>query len=188
MNRVTICIAALFLLALGLSIPNWLSEDEIKPKSETEEAWVPNYQALTMRSTLYNKEGKISHQVYADKMEHFDLLGFTLFKHPVYTLFAQSGHPWSIRANEGTLYDDQRLQFETDVEISGVDADDLLQKVNTQFVEVNLSDKTMNSDQYVSIIGPNYVVNSNGFKANLETQQYELFDHVKTVFQPSAKR
>jgi lipopolysaccharide export system protein LptC len=46
----------------------------------------------------------------------------------------------------------------------------------------------MNSDQYVSIIGPNYVVNSNGFKANLETQQYELFDHVKTVFQPSAKR
>ncbi|MDP5040560.1 MAG: LPS export ABC transporter periplasmic protein LptC, partial [Paraglaciecola sp.] len=135
--------------------------------------------------TVYNKEGEITHQVYAEKMEHFDLLGFTLFKRPQYTLFSQSGTPWKISANEGTLYDDQRLQFETDVEISGRDKDNLMQRVNSQFVEVNLSDKTMHSDQYVNISGPNYVINSNGFKANLETQQYELFDHVKTVFQPS---
>tara|TARA_R110002167_G_scaffold8206_13_gene38151 strand:- start:10179 stop:10745 length:567 start_codon:yes stop_codon:yes gene_type:complete len=187
MNRVTLCISLLFLLALGLSIPNWLNEEEIKPKAQTEEAWVPNYQALTMRSTLYDKEGKMSQQVSAEKMEHFDLLGFTLFKRPEYKLFSETGLPWNITANEGTLYDDQRLQFETDVQISGVDDDNLAQKVNTQFVEINLSDKTMSSDQYVNITGPNYVINSNGFKANLETQQYELFDHVKTVFQPTTR-
>lgn len=187
MNRVTLCIGLLFLLALGLSIPDWLSEEDILPKSKTEEAWVPNYQALTMQSTLYNKQGKISQQVSAEKMEHFELLGFTLFKRPKYTLFSEAGYPWNITAKEGTLYDEQRLQFETDVEISGVDDENLTQKVNTQFVEINLSDKTMSSDQYVNITGPNYVINSNGFKANLETQQYELFDHVKTVFQPSTR-
>lgn len=187
MNRVTMGTGLLFLLALGLSLPNWLNEEQIKPKSETEEAWVPNYQARTMLSTLYNKEGKITHQVFAEKMEHFDLLGFTLFKQPKYTLYAENGTPWKITANEATLYDDQRLQFETDVEISGASEDNLTQKVNSQFVEINLSDKTMHSDQYVNISGPNYVINSNGFKANLETQQYELFDHVKTVFQPSTR-
>ena len=188
MNRVTLSIGLLFLLALGLSLPDWLTQEEIKPKAQTEEAWVPNYQASGMRSTIYNKAGKINHQVFAEKMEHFDLLGFTLFKHPEYTLFAQAGAPWKINAREGTLYDDQRLQFETDVQISGTSADGLAQQVTTNFVEINLGDKTMTSDQDVSISGPNYVINSKGFKANLETQQYELLDHVKTVFQPSARR
>jgi lipopolysaccharide export system protein LptC len=187
MNRVTICIFLLFLLALGLSLPNWLAQEEVKPKAQTEEAWVPNYQARTMRSTVYNKEGNINHQVFAEKMEHFDLLGFTLFKHPEYSLFAQASAPWKINAKEATLYDDQRLQFETDVVVTGQTDDGLLQKVTTHFVEINLSDKTMTSDQYVNIAGPNYVINSNGFKVNLETQQYELLDHVKTVFQPSAR-
>lgn len=187
MSRLTLAISALFLLALGLSIPNWLNEEEVVPTAQTEEAWVPNYQALTMLSTLYDEDGKISHQVYAEKMEHFELLGFTLFKQPKYTLFTDKAAPWNITANEGTLYDDQRLQFETDVEISGLDDNNQAQNVSSQFVEINLSDKSMSSDQYVNISGANYVINSNGFKANLETQQYELFDHVKTVFQPSAK-
>tara|TARA_R110000868_G_scaffold56326_3_gene174366 strand:- start:2852 stop:3418 length:567 start_codon:yes stop_codon:yes gene_type:complete len=187
MNRVTLCIALLFILALGLSLPNWLAEEEAKPKVKTEEAWVPNYQARTMRSTVYNKEGRINHQVFAEKMEHFDLLGFTLFKRPEYSLFAQAGAPWKINAKEGTLYDDQRLQFETDVVVIGETDDGLQQKVTTNFVEINLNAKTMTSDQYVNIAGPNYVINSNGFKANLETQQYELLDHVKTVFQPATR-
>ena len=187
MNRVTICIALLFLLALGLSLPDWLAEEDIIPKSQTEEAWVPNYQARTMRSTVYNKDGKINHQVFAQKMEHFDLLGFTLFKFPEYSLYSPTATPWKINANEGTLYDDQRLQFETDVVVTGQTDDGLQQTVSTNFVEINLSDKTMTSDQYVNIVGSNYVINSNSFKANLETQQYELLDHVKTVFQPSTR-
>jgi lipopolysaccharide export system protein LptC len=32
------------------------------------------------------------------------------------------------------------------------------------------------------------VINSNGFTASLETQKYELLDHVKTVYQPSVPR
>ncbi|MFT6777106.1 MAG: lipopolysaccharide export system protein LptC, partial [Paraglaciecola sp.] len=52
----------------------------------------------------------------------------------------------------------------------------------------NLADKTMYSDQPVEIVGPNYVINSNGFTASLETQRYELLDHVKTVYQPFIPR
>lgn len=188
MNRVTLCISLLFLLALALSLPGWLAEEEVKVDSQTEEAWIPNYQATKMRSTLYDKLGQINHQVFAQKMENFDLLGFTLFKQPSYLLYAQSLRPWKVDAQEGTLYEDQRIQFETNVEITSLDEQGYIQVIRTNFVEVNLIDKTMYSDQAVEIVGPNYVINSNGFTASLETQRYELLDHVKTVYHPSIQR
>ena len=186
MNRVSLGIAVLFILALALSLPSWLADEETNADSQTEEAWVPNYQATKMRSTLYNKFGEINHQVFAQKMESFDLLGFTLFAEPNYLLFAQSLHPWKVDAQEGTLYEDQRIQFETNVEITSLDKQGYIQVIRTDFVEVNLQDKTIYSDQAVEIIGPNYVINSNGFTASLETQRYELLDHVKTVYQPTS--
>ncbi|MGS2721374.1 LPS export ABC transporter periplasmic protein LptC [Paraglaciecola aestuariivivens] len=186
MNRVTLCIGMLFLLALGLSLPSWLNQAPPDTDNLTEEAWVPNYQAKQMRSTLYDKMGHINHQVFAQKMEHFDLLGFTLFTQPNYLLFAQSMHPWKVKANEGTLYEDQRIQFESDVQITSLNDQGYIQVIKTQFVEVNLAEKTMYSDQAVEIVGPNYVINSNGFTASLETQRYELLDHVKTVYQPAS--
>ena len=185
MNRITLCIGVLFILAIALSLPAWLAEEEVEVDSKTEEAWIPNYQASKMRSTLYDKLGRINHQVFAQKMESFDLLGFTLFKKPEYVLFIQSLHPWKRDAQEGTLDEDQSIQFETKVEITSLDKEGYVQVIRTNFVEVNLADKTMYSDQAVEIIGPNYVINSNGFTASLETQRYELLDHVKTVYQPS---
>jgi lipopolysaccharide export system protein LptC len=188
MSRITLCISGLFVLALALSLPGWMATEEVNLESQTEEAWIPNYQATKMRSTLYDKSGQINHQVFAQKMENFDLLGFTLFKQPNYLLFAQSLHPWRVDAQEGTLYEDQRIQFETNVEITSLDEHGYIQVIRTNFVEVNLAEKTMYSDQPVEIVGPNYVINSNGFTANLETQRYELLDHVKTVYQPFIPR
>jgi lipopolysaccharide export system protein LptC len=185
MNRLGLCIAILFGLALALNVPGWLKEEEVAGP-QTVEAWVPNYQASKMRSTLYDKSGRINHQVFAQKMENFDLLGFTLFKEPSYLLFKQSLYPWKIDAKEGTLYEDQRLQFETDVEITSLNENGYVQVIRTNYIEVNLAEKTMSSDQTVEIIGPNFVISSNGFTASLETQRYELLDHVKTVYQPTS--
>ena len=39
MNRVTLCIIVLFILALALSLPGWLAEEEVKVASQIEEAW-----------------------------------------------------------------------------------------------------------------------------------------------------
>ena len=43
----------------------------------------------------------------------------------------------------------------------------------------------MASDEPVEIRGLRYVINSNGFNANLRTQEYELIDHVQTIYSPS---
>jgi lipopolysaccharide export system protein LptC len=184
MNRITISIALLFILVLALNLPSWMADEQVAPKEQAEAAWQPNYQATTMLSTLYDEEGKINHQVFARTMEHFELLGFTLFKQPQYTIFVNAQKPWRVEAAEGTLYEDNRIQFETDVEITSVDQQGFVQTIRTNFIEVDLTDKTLFSDQAVEITGQNYVINSNGLTGNLETLKYELIDHVQTVYQP----
>jgi lipopolysaccharide export system protein LptC len=185
MNRLTFSIGLLFILVMLVSIPAWMENEKVVSKKETEDAWLPNYQATTMSSTLYGKDGKINHQVFASKMEHYELLGFTIFKQPQYTIFINAQQTWKVKASEGTLYEDNRIQFETDVEITSLNDQGFMQTIRTEFIEVNLTEKTMNSDQTVEIIGQNYVIKSNGLSADLKTQKYELTDHVQTIFQPS---
>jgi lipopolysaccharide export system protein LptC len=185
MNRITISIGILFLLIMGIYLPSWMSGEQDAPVQTSDESWQPNYQARNLRSTLYDNDGNISHQVFAARMEHYQLLGFTIFAQPQYTIFLDSQEkPWQVVAKEGTLYEDNRILLETDVEIRSLDQNGFVQTIKTQFLEVNLIDKTMMSDQPVEISGKDFVVNSNGFEGNMLTQKYELLDHVQTMYSP----
>lgn len=186
MNRVTISISVLFILLLIIYVPRWLSSEAPLPANQSEEAWRPNYQASNMRSTLYDDDGTLSHQVYASKMEHYQLLGFTLFKQPQYTIYVENQRdPWRMNAAEGTLYEDDRIHLEMDVEIRTRNDEGFIQTIKTNFLEINLTDKTMTSDQAVEIVGQGFVINSNGFTADLMTLEYELSDDVKAIYAPS---
>ncbi|GAA0860227.1 LPS export ABC transporter periplasmic protein LptC [Aliiglaciecola litoralis] len=185
MNRITISIGFLFLLVLFIYLPGWINSAPQQSNDDDEESWRPNYQASNMRSTLYNDRGEINHQVFALKMEHYQLLGFTIFSQPKYTIYvSDQQNPWHVEAKEGTLYDDNRIQLETDVEIRSLDEAGYVQTIKTQFLEINLADKTMMSDQAVQINGKDFVVMSNGFTADLTSQIYELKDHVQTQYAP----
>lgn len=185
MNRISISIGVLFLLVLLVYVPGWIGSDLQELSADSEKSWQPNYQASNMRSTLYNEQGEINHQVFATKMEHYQLLGFTIFSQPRYTIYVSNGqNPWHVEASEGTLYENNRIQLETDVEIRSLDDDGYVQTIKTQFLEINLADKTMLSDQAVEINGKDFVVRSNGFTADLTSQKYELKDHVQTQYAP----
>ncbi|GAB5381519.1 MAG: LPS export ABC transporter periplasmic protein LptC [Aliiglaciecola sp.] len=185
MNRITISIGALFLLVLLVYLPGWMTTTPELKEQDADQLWRPNYQARNMRSTLYDENGEINHQVFALKMEHYQLLGFTVFSQPRYTIYVSNDdNPWHVEATEGTLYENNRIQLETDVEIRSLDESGFVQTIRTQFLEINLVDKTMVSDQPVEINGKDFVVMSNGFTANLTTQIYELKDHVQTQYAP----
>lgn len=185
MNRTTLSIAFLFLLILLLNMPSLFDSKSTEPLSEEDETWQANYQAKNLRSTLYDTEGIITHRVFAKKMEHYEALGFTIFEFPLYTIFTdRTERPWEVQANEGTLYEDNRIQLEDNVRIKSLNAAGFVQTIETSFIEINLNDKTATSDQPVIITGPDYVIQSNGFVANLLTRKFELSDHVQTVFQP----
>ena len=157
MNRLSLSILFLFLLIVLLNLPIWV-DTNVKPEIDNDEvSWQANYEANQMLSTLYNEQGLITHKVFANKMEHFEDLGFTIFTQPQYTIFTEETEsPWEVDAKEGTLYEDNRIQLEEDVHIKTLNEAGFVQQIETSFIEINLTDKTMMSDQPVVITGEHY--------------------------------
>ncbi|MDN4502018.1 LPS export ABC transporter periplasmic protein LptC [Alteromonadaceae bacterium BrNp21-10] len=186
MNRISLSIIVLFVIVIALNFNSWFADEKPLSTKQTEEVWRPNYQAKAMRSTLYNENGDINHQVFAEQMEHYQLLGFTLFQQPQYTIFSgEEKSPWKISASEGTLYDDNRLHLEKNVVIMSMDKNGFIQTINTEFVEIDLTAKTLASDQIVTIKGSEFAIQGNGFTANLDKRTFELLNHVKSTFSSS---
>lgn len=185
MNRLGISISALFVLAMLMYVPVWMAEEDPQTKKTGSDALRPAYKAKNLTTTLYNDEGKLNHEVFATSMEHYDQLGFVLFASPRYTVYVEEGEaPWQVTAEEGTLYNNDLIQLEKNVEIKSLSAESFIRNITTDFIKVNLDDKTMTSDQPVDIYGAETIIKSNGFNANLRTQQYELIDHVQTIYSP----
>ncbi|MEW9799034.1 LPS export ABC transporter periplasmic protein LptC [Alteromonas sp. CYL-A6] len=184
-SRLTFSISALFVLAVLLYIPTWMEEQPAPQKSSKIDALNPAYRATNLMTTIYDEDGNLNHQVFAARMEHYDQLGFVLFSRPRYTVYTGEGQsPWLVTAKEGTLYNNDVIQLDSDVTISSQANDNFVQTIRTEFIEINLDSKKMTSDQPVEIMGSRYVISSNGFKADLQSQQYELIDHVQTVYSP----
>ncbi len=184
MNRIGWSIAIIFTAVVLLYVSIFFDEQQDQNTVEGDIELVPNYQAINLNSRFFNKDGTLSHQVVADRMEHYQALGFTLFQNPVYTLFLDEGEPWQVTAKEGTLYENDRIQLETNVRIRNLRTQEYVKEITTEYIEIDLQDKILRSDQIVTISGLNYAVRSVGLLGNLVTQEYELKEHVQTEFTP----
>lgn len=188
MNRLSYSISALFLLALATYMPTWLKEEELPQISRDDDISKPTYQAKNLRSALYDENGVLSHRIFASEMEHYDQLGFVYFKQPQYTIYMEDDQqPWRVTADEGTLYDDNRIQLERNVVITSLSDEAFVKTITTEYLQINLDSKIMTSDQAVTIQGQDYQIQSNGFNANLQTKEYELKQHVQTTYSPTVK-
>ena len=116
MNRTYLSIGLLFVVVLILYGIFISPKEGNIPNKKPSESWEPNYRAKGMTSVFYDKSGMINHEVFAHGMEHYDTLGFTLFDKPKYTIYTdQTDYPWQINADEGTLYEDERIELEQNV-------------------------------------------------------------------------
>ncbi|MFT5541595.1 MAG: lipopolysaccharide export system protein LptC [Glaciecola sp.] len=183
MNRLVVSIVLIFGAVFALYVPTWLEDEKQVIVSDKDAALLPNYEAINLRSKLFDKEGNLIHQVSAQKMEHFDILGYVNFVQPEYTLYLQqSGDRWQLNADEGTFYDNNRIELSNGVQIINLQPDEYIQNISTNFIEIELDSKTISSDQPLVISGVNFIINGIGFEANLETQKYELKNHVETEY------
>ncbi|QCZ94498.1 LPS export ABC transporter periplasmic protein LptC [Salinimonas iocasae] len=184
MSRLRLSIGALFVLVLLVYFPIWISEPDKSVQSQGNTALKPAYTAKNLTTTLYDGEGKLNHQVFAKRMEHYDQLDFVLFEEPEYTVYMDGGQtPWQVTANEGTLYNNNLIELEADVTVTS-SQNEFLKSIKTEFIRINLEDKTLSTEQPVVVRGVEFVVDSNGLKGNLRSQEYELNNHVQTVYSP----
>lgn len=183
MSRIHLSLGILFVVLITIYFNMVADNKEPQVIDDTPEAWNPNYQARNMKSTLYNESGSVNHRVFAASMEHYEILGFTLFEEPQYTIYTdETESPWQIAAKEGTLYSDQRIELEQNVLLQSLNEQDFVQTIETSFVEIDLLNKTAKSDNPVTITGQDFVIKSNGVSVNLLTRKLELRDHVETIY------
>ncbi|WP_100644519.1 LPS export ABC transporter periplasmic protein LptC [Alteromonas facilis] len=188
MNRLGYSISALFILALATYIPTWLKDESPETVGSEEDIYQPTYQAKNLRSALYDNDGQLSHRIFAQEMEHYEQLGFVYFKQPQYTIYMEDDQtPWRVTADEGTLYDDNRIQLERNVIIQSLSQEEFVKTISTEFLQINLETKIMTSDQAVTIVGEDYQIESDGLEADLNLKTYELQQHVQTIYSPSNK-
>jgi lipopolysaccharide export system protein LptC len=186
MNRIYASIGFLFVLVVLVNIPTWFEEEPTPSLDTKEQANRPNYQAEGMLSTIYNLAGDINHQVFAEHMEHYEKEDVTLFKEPEYTVYtADEGSPWQMQAKSGTLFGENLIHLNSDVEIKSLNQSDFVRSIYANHVEIDLETRTMTSNFPVIINGNNFVINSEGFSANLATKQFELTNHVRTIYDPT---
>ncbi|TPV57760.1 LPS export ABC transporter periplasmic protein LptC [Aestuariibacter sp. GS-14] len=186
MSRLGLIIAGLFILALGLYLPGLMEEPPKQVLDEDARALTPTYQARNLTTTIYDEEGNRIQQVFSSRMEHYQFLGFVLFLAPQYTIYQTSGEPpWQVVASEGTLYDNNMIQLENNVVIVSKNPDDFVQRVETDYLEIDLDKQSMVSEAHVVISGPEFTIQSNGLTADLLNKTYELNQHVQTTYQPA---
>lgn len=182
-------IAIILLLLFGAGVVLvWrpFSGDDNEAQQRRSQIMKPDFIANGLQTRLFESAGTLAHQLNAEHMAHYLQIGLTELTQPVYSVFDKDDQPtWQVSAEQGTLYDDQTLILERNVEITALQPDTAIDRVVTEYLVIDISAETMKTDYPVTIFGPRLVIRGDGLKADLYAEKMELNRHVKTVFEPS---
>lgn len=187
MNRLTLAIVAVFLVIGSITLLNMRNEETPAETLAEVTNKEPDYSIQGINSTLFDKRGNIAYQVLADSLSHYNDEQTTLFDSPRYTFYVAKSQPWVVTATEGALIERSLLILTDRVEITTTDEDGFVRKIETSKLHLDIESREVSSDASVTISGPSFFVESNGLKANLKTQEFELKNHVKTHYVTDTK-
>ncbi|CAI8250359.1 MAG: Lipopolysaccharide export system protein LptC [Glaciecola sp. HTCC2999] len=142
----------------------------------------PTYRAENLTSQRYAEDGTLSHKVFAKVMEQYDSLGFMVFEYPKYVIYLNADSPYVVTADVGTLFTNNIIRLERNIQIDSLNEADFIQQITTEFIEIDLNTNTMYSDQVVLMQGREFSMLSEGFDANMQLKQFNLTGHVETIF------
>ena len=184
----TLSRSALVIFLLGIlayALTEWRNVD--KPiNNEINTELTPDFIAESLKSAIYNKTGLLSHEIEADRMEHYAGLKFTNFEQPNYTLYPKNQtSPWHVQAKEATLYNSNRVILKRNVQITATEKNSLIQTIHCKSLEVDLNTNIISSKQDIVIHGKNFTMYGSGLIIDLNTTQMTLTKHVQTIYNDS---
>jgi lipopolysaccharide export system protein LptC len=186
MNRVGYSILVLFILiVIVFNLPISINSDKKQTKDNEPSLLTPTYLAEQLSSQRFNEDGLLSHAINASRMEHYAELGFMVFTQPRYTIFLEDGSEYVISAQEGTLYDDNRMLLENHIVIESQNETDFIQQISAEYIEMNLNTKALSSNSAIVLRGKEFAMHSNGLDANLAEKRFALLEHTRTEFKPT---
>lgn len=174
----------LVVMLVGTAGYVWFKPQDNSALLQTDQELMPDYIASNIVRTSYNSDGYKVDSVTAERLEHFESLGFTQFELPVYTLFNnehQAG--WTARSDYATWFAEDKVILEHNVVIKSLLQNELIERIETDTLEMLFPDNRLQNNQPVLIIGKGFYVEGIGIQADLTEKTLQLLQHQKTVYQ-----
>ncbi|MDP2714461.1 LPS export ABC transporter periplasmic protein LptC [Rheinheimera sp.] len=172
-----------FLLA-GTAAYLWFEPADDNDALQTDQELLPDYVAQKVTRRLYDAQGYLADTVSADRLEHFELLGFTRFENPVYTLYNDEHQPgWKASSRQAIWFNQDRVILEQQVSILSLMPNELIERIDTETLEMLFPSNTLQNDAPVFIQGKGFYINGSGLRADLTNGSLQLLQHQQTVYQ-----
>lgn len=183
MTRLTGFALTFFLTAIAAyGVVDWL-QSKTKIEQVITNEMTPDFIAENLNSDIYNANGDLTYIIDAQRMEHYAEISVTHFEFPKYTLYTKNSEtPWKLKANEGTLYSNNRVRLENRVTLTATDPSSLVEKIHGQYLELDLNTNVISSEQTIMIEGKDFTIYGSGLIIDLNTKQMTLTEHVQTIF------
>ena len=183
MSKLTSFSLIVFILSVSIyGVFQWHREKAPSTNNQVEEL-LPDYVAESLSTNIYLADGKLSHIINAEKMEHFNESNTTFFTEPNYTLYPKNtSAPWKVSAKHGTLNHNNRVRLESRVQLVATDEDSLVQEIHGKYLELDLNTNILSSDQTIMIEGKDFIMYGSGLIVDLNTTQMTLTEHVQTIY------
>lgn len=159
----------------------WLTPDDGQAL-KTDQELLPDYVAQNITRTLYDEHGNIADTIKANRLEHFELLGFTQFEQPVYTLYHDQQTSWQASSQNAVWFAEDKIILEHQVNIVSLQPDELIERIETDSLELLFPSNLLQTDRPVFIQGKGFYIEGVGLQADLTSQTLQLVEHQKTVY------
>lgn len=176
----------IILLVLLLAVVSywWYSSPEENIIISSERELIPDFIAEQLTRTVYNENGQLSELLQAERMEHYEWLGFTQLEKPVFTLLDRAHNlTWQASSVSAVLYPNDKLILDGDVLLQNLAMNDLIERVQTSYLEMSLLSAQLSTDEEVTVFGSGFFMHGLGMQANLNEQTIFIKQHLRTEYQ-----
>ena len=173
----------LVLILTGTAAYLWFEPADSTDALQTDQELMPDYIAQNITRRLFDSDGYLIDSVSAQRLEHFELLGFTQFEKPVYTLYNENHQPsWQASSQYAVWFPQDKVILEQQVRIESLLPGDLIKHIETSTLEMLFPDNKLQNNQPVLIQGNGFFIKGTGIEADLSNRTFQLSQHDKTVY------
>jgi lipopolysaccharide export system protein LptC len=175
-------IAVGFAAWLTLSYQPQLIVDE-PLQNQKPDAFMENVNAV-----IYDKMGKVKMKVATPKMVHYPTHDTTQFFQPRLMLYRKSPEPWYVTANNALAVDGMDIiHFWEDVAIHHpASASNPATLIKTIKLIVHPNQQTAETNELITLMQPNLVVNGVGMFADMNTGSIKLLSQTRGEYAPNS--
>ncbi|CAM3019825.1 LPS export ABC transporter periplasmic protein LptC [Vibrio rarus] len=152
---------------------------QVQPNKE-----LPMFTGRFVTNTNYDLKGIRNYKITSEKLEHYAESGDTLFDNIVMYVYREGTiEEWQVVSDHAILDKNQHLTLKGNVIATNLQPDASFKTLTTDKMTIELDTKDFNSNDQVTLKGPQFVNIGQAMQGNLDKNEAELFNSVQGIYE-----